>query len=169
MKEIELTKGYKALVDDRDYEWLSNWKWSANDDGKGNIRAMRMESAGDGKLRNVKMHRAIAERHGLDTSRYIDHRDRNSLNNQLDNLRAASHAQNNCNRKKKEGCSSKYKGVYWRTDTLKWQAYFKSNGRYFYLGCFDCEIDAANAYNDAVIKYHGEFAILNKIEEGQNV
>jgi len=45
----------------------------------------------------------------------------------------------------------------------KWRAYIAVNGKIFHLGCFQNEIDAAKAYNQAAIKYFGGFACLNSV------
>lgn len=37
------------------------------------------------------------------------------------------------------------------------------NNKSIHVGFFDDVIDAARAYNDAAVKYHGEFAKLNQL------
>ena len=80
----------------------------------------------------------------------IDHINRNRLDNQKSvNLRFASDSFNARNTSKKEGCSSKYVGVYWRKDKNKWEAYITINCRRKHLGYFDVEEDARDAYLEA--------------------
>jgi hypothetical protein len=61
--------------------------------------------------------------------------------------------------------SSIYKGVYWNTGCNKWLAKIGVNRKRIHLGVFACEKEAAKAYNRAAIKYFGEFARLNNIED----
>jgi hypothetical protein len=105
------------------------------------------------------MHRAImAPADGL----CIDHRNHIGLDNRRSNLRKATKAQNNRNRKKKIGSGvSIYKGVAWHKYRKKWYAAIYADGRKIFLGYFDDETKAAKAYDVAAIKYHGEFASLN--------
>lgn len=96
----------------------------------------------------------------------IDHKDGDKLNNQKYNLRVATSSQNNMNKIKVDRfkpCSSVYKGVSWNKEDKRWKAQIKLNGKMIYLGYFKDELEAANAYNKAALKYHGEFANLNKI------
>jgi hypothetical protein len=93
----------------------------------------------------------------------VDHINRNALDNRKANLRPATRAQNVLNRPyiRPDGCYSKYKGVSWHKHQKKWQAQICYNGRNKCVGCFDDEIDAAKAYDEAAKKYHKEFAVLN--------
>jgi len=77
----------------------------------------------------------------------VDHIDRNPLNNSLDNLRMVTSQQNSCNRSKKQNCSSKYKGVSFDKRTKNWRVYINFNGKSFYLGRYNSELDAAISYN----------------------
>lgn len=54
-----------------------------------------------------------------------------------------------------------YKGVSWKKDICKWTAKIGVDYKSIYLGCFENEIEAAKAYDEAAMKYHGEFACLN--------
>jgi hypothetical protein len=86
------------------------------------------------------------------------------------NLRLATTSQNAANKKKANSykgkkCSSKFKGVSWVKKTNKWQAQIKFHGKAIYLGVFTNELEAAKAYNNAAIKYFGEFAKINKLEQ----
>ena len=158
MKKIPLTQGKVALVDDEDYEWLSQWKWNAYRD-KGVWYAKRQDWNG-GKERTIRMHREIL---GLkDPEVPVDHRNHDGLDNQKSNLREASGNKNQSNMRKQADRSSRYKGVSWRKDNSKWAAYIRNDGHLFHLGYFANEEDAAQAYNRAAIICFGEFAELNK-------
>lgn len=64
-------------------------------------------------------------------------------------------------RKKRQGCSSRYKGVSWSKVSQKWRARIKVNGECLYLGLFDDESEAAGAYNRAALEHFGRLALLN--------
>jgi hypothetical protein len=81
-------------------------------------------------------------------------------------VRTATPSQNGANSKKwNKKTSSIYKGVYWNTGCNKWLAKIGVNRKRIHLGVFACEKEAAKAYNRAAIKYFGEFARLNNIED----
>jgi len=158
MKRIPLTQNKYALVDDRDYEQLNQWKWRAQK-SINTWYASRRSSRKNGKPKTILMHRLIL---GLESGdpRETDHKDGSGLNNCRDNLRAATKAQNQHNRKRQKG-TSKFKGVYWKKDRAKWRAYIKVERQSIHLGCFNSEMHAARAYDHAAKIYFGEFACTN--------
>lgn len=155
MREIPLTKGKVALVDDSDFESLSNLRWQAMQ--KRNLwYAFRSQRKG-GKKSTILMHRAIIG--GIPR---IDHRDGNGLNNQRGNLRAATRSQNQANSKKTtRSTTSRFKGVFRMADYQRWIARIKCNGKSRYLGSFHKETDAAMAYDIAARETFREFARTN--------
>lgn len=161
MKEIKLTQGYVALVDDADYDWLNQWKWHVY--GRGRTKYAVRNSKRDketGRQSAIIMHRLIL---GItDPKIHGDHEDGNGLNNQRHNLRESSPSQNGMNRRSNNGSVSKHKGVVLHKSG-KWQAQICVEGKSIYLGLHETESLAAVAYNEAAIKYHGEFARLNTI------
>ncbi len=159
MRVIKITKGYTVMVDDEDYEYLNQWKWSVNDSCK-TLYAARMIRT-NGKRKYTNMHRFIL---GInDSSILIDHRDGNGLNNQKSNLRIATISQNTANRKNSK---NKYLGVNKRIQdgNIRWRATCKKNG-IAYCKNFKTEEEAALAYNEMAEALHGEFAKLNVIDE----
>jgi len=155
MKEIELTRGYKAIVDDEDYEYLNQYKWHARVATKKVYAVRRMP-----KIRTLKMimHREIIQApDGL----FVDHINGNGLDNRKSNLRLCTRSQNNANSEKIAGTSSKYKGVSWINHHGKWFASIRVHGKAYNLGGYSNEMLAALAYNEAALKYFGEFAKIN--------
>lgn len=155
-KQIQLTKGYYAIVDDEDFEWLMNHSWCVND-SKPRLRYVTSWIKGN----IIGMHRMILQHYGLlEDSKHVDHIDGNGLNNQKDNLRACTRAENGRNRKGpfKNG----YLGIS-RSKSKKnpWMAKIMTNGKSIYLGLFPTKEDAALAYDKAALELHGEFATLN--------
>lgn len=90
----------------------------------------------------------------------IDHIDQDTLNNRIENLRPASQSENLCNRGKNVTNTSGYKGVYFEKSKNKWRAEIAKDGKKHRLGLFESAADAADAYQRAAKKLHGEFAFL---------
>jgi len=91
----------------------------------------------------------------------IDHIEQRSDNFKI---RLATNAQNQANKKKIEGCSSKYKGVSYYAKYNKFKAGIMVKGNTIHLGYFVDEVEAAKAYNAAAEQFFGEYALLNKVE-----
>lgn len=156
MKEIDLTRGQVALVDDEDFEYLNQFKWCVQK-GKNTLYAVR-NNYNNGKSATQYMHGAILNGKG------IDHIDHNGLNNQRSNLRLCSQSENSMNTQKYANKSSSFKGVSFHKLSGKWRAYIMINGKETHLGYFTSEIEAAKAYNTKAIALFCEFANLNKID-----
>lgn len=152
MKEIALTQGFVAIVDDEDYEYLSQYKWHF---GGGYARRNVPHPTRPGKRTTLKMHRAIM---GLDfdDEREVDHIDGAGLNNQRANLRVCLHEENVRNKSRHSNNRSGLKGA--SADREKWKAQITANGRNIYLGLFDTAEEAHAAYRKAAAALHGEYA-----------
>ena len=157
-KQIQLTQGMTAIVDDEDYEYLSRFKWCTHKI-RNTYYAERGEYLPDGKWATISMHREIM---GLKRGdkRQIDHRNRNGLDNQKYNLRVSTISQNHANAISRGG-TSKYKGVSWHKATKKWRALIGFNKHQKHIGLYDSEIEAALNYNKYAQMFYGEFARLN--------
>lgn len=158
MKEIRLTKGQVAIVDDEDFEWLNQWKWLAVK-LRSTYYAMRVVYEKSQYKETILMHRLIL---GLTGRKEIaDHKDHNGLNNQKSNLRIATHSENMANRCARKNSSSKFLGVSKNIKTNKWRAKIQTGGQCVHIGNFTDEKDAAIAYNKKAKEVHGDFANLN--------
>jgi hypothetical protein len=164
MKQIPLSKGQFAIVDDDDFEWLSQWEWSAIwAEGTQSYYARRMETSCGTRL-TIRMHRQIL---GLETGDKLqgDHINGNTLDNRRENLRAVSSAENKRNRKAHKNNKSGFKGVDLHVGKGRWRSQIYANGRCRHLGYFHDPIEAARAYNAAAKELHGEFARLNVLPD----
>lgn len=147
MKEIPLTKGKFAMVDDEDFVMLCKHRWQATNNGY---------------ARNHLgfMHRVILK---AEKGQSVDHIDGNTLNNTRSNLRFATQSQNMMNKHVAWG-KSKYKGVIWNKTNQTWFVRILIDGNRRFIGSFRDEIDAANAYNEAALESFKEYASLNTID-----
>lgn len=170
MKIIYTAKREEIFVDDSDYEWLNKFTWY--------VKKYKHTSYAKTGHDGIPMHRMILN---ITNSKIlVDHKDHNGLNNQRDNLRIANKSTNAMN--KMVNGKIPYKGVNIRSQKQKY--FHKGSGEYRYANTKDSIVarikvngksihigsgyktieDAALAYNEAAIKYHGEFAVLNEIK-----
>lgn len=157
MKEIKLTKGKVALVDDDNYDWLAQYSWYASFSGHWyavtNVRLA-------GKKKKVYMHRMISG--AKDPKTEIDHIDGDGLNNTRTNLRQATRSENMRNRSNQRNNTSGWKGVY--KGDKKFRAQIGIHRKSMHLGTFDTPEDAAAAYDRAARELHGVFSLTNSSE-----
>ena len=117
----------------------------------------------DGDVSCKTIHRLVAKAFILNLTNIpcVDHKDRNSLNNHISNLRWCSKRQNNQNMSKRKNTTSMYKGVSFEKKSNKWHARINHNGQQIHLGYFSDESDAARAYDRKASELFKEFAYLN--------
>lgn len=151
MKEIPLTQGKFAIMDDADYEALSKWKWHFTHYGY----AARRDGVTDEMF---YMHRVL-----LGLARHektmVDHVNLNRLDNRRENIRRCDKCKNSVNRPLQKNNTSGYRGV--RRSNRKWEARIKVSGKQIHIGTFDTPELAAGAYDMAMIDLHGPFARPN--------
>lgn len=157
MKEIYLSQGKIALVDDEDYDYLMQWKWHFKYD-KNNIGYARRDKMVAGKKLRFQMHREIMKMG--DSKLKVDHINHNGIDNQKHNLRMATHAQNLMNSASIRG-KCKYLGVGICKKSGKFTVAVMANGKRVRMGRFINEIDAAIARDKVALEIQGEFACLN--------
>lgn len=119
-KKIPLTQGKFALVDDEDFEYLSQWKWHASKYSNSYYACRTINS------NKVLMHRFILN---AQKELEVDHIDGNGLNNQKLNLRIVTHSRNMQNRKNNSNNKSGYKGVFFNKREKRWMSQIGENGK----------------------------------------
>lgn len=142
-----------VMIDREDYEKVKDFKWKQDHGNRGVISNNKVGY----------LSRLITST--TDPKIEVDHKNHNILDNRKENLRPCTRSQNQANQLKHKNNTSGYKGVCWSSNYNKWAVMINHNKERVHLGYFINKEDAARAYNEAAIKYHGEFALLNKIEE----
>lgn len=141
MREIPVgTDGTVALVDDEDYAHLSRWKWKLQPNGYVARTAycpVRKYAAV-----TVLMHREILQ---PPAELYVDHKNRDRLDNQRSNLRAVTNPVNTRNQGVSSRNTSGVLGVSWDRQREKWRATTKHDGKYRLIGRFDNLEEAVTA------------------------
>ncbi len=164
MKKIKLTQNKIALVDNHMFDLISQYKWQAHNK-RNRLYAVR-NFMKNKKRTHVLMHRFIMQyslNRQLLSKEQIDHISGDTLDNRLCNLRVCTAQQNLQNSKPHKNCSSKFKGVSWFKRDKKWRCRIHVNDKEKHLGLFESEKEAALAYNEAALRYFGNFAKLNDI------
>ena len=144
MKEIELTRGKTALVDDEDFERVNAYSWHAQNSWS--------QSTWYAVLSGnpwISMHRFIMGE--SNSNRQVLHLNDDGLDNRRENLKIGTNSDNQHLRWKEA------KGYHWESSRGKWKAMINLDGKATYLGRFDKEEDAAMAYQEAKQK------VLNEI------
>lgn len=148
MIKVKLGSKGCALIDDEDFEKISHCAWFLQKDTHNQYAKNK---------KHQSMHRIIM---GAKEGEIIDHRDGDGLNNQKSNLRICTQAQNVCNKTVSSKPYTLYLGVF--KEKNKWVAGCKKDGK-LYRSRWDTEREAAIAYNEMAIKFHGDYARLNQI------
>lgn len=133
-----MSNGLCFYFDIEDYDKIKYHSWACNDN-----KYIRTKI----KEKNIYLSRHIMN---CPKGLYVDHIDGNVFDNRKCNLRIVTNQENNrAYKRKQKGTSSKYFGVVFlkNKDKKPWRAGLGYNGKFFYLGVYDTEEEAALAYN----------------------
>ena len=159
---ILLTKGYEAKIDLCDIERVRDYNWCRSIAKYTQYACRVFYSKINNKWvgKNIYLHRFILDVE--DDNLEVDHRDHNGLNCIRNNLRISTRNQNQQNQR--GSLKHGYKGISFDKKAKKnpWEAHIEINKVGFYLGRYSDPILAAKAYDNAALKYFGEFACTNK-------
>lgn len=155
-REIALTKGYVAIVDAADFDWLNQWKWHAMKCGR-HIYARRTHWTGTHSRHVVYMHRLILD---VEPGMVGDHINGDTLDCRRENLRSCTQAENSRNRTVKWDAAAGLKGVH-KSSPNRWSAVIRIGDDTRHLGSFKSPELAARAYDAAAAELHGAFARPN--------
>ncbi len=158
MKEVKLTQGRVAIVDDGDYEMVSQYKWCAWFSG------WNWYAVGTINKKHTYMHRLIIQ---APKGSVVDHRNHDGLDNRRENIRLCTTQENAMNGRTPRDNKSGYKGVVKVNGSYATK--IRVNGAQLHGGNYDTAIDAAIAYNHLAKEHYGEFANYNEIEGWENI
>lgn len=157
-REIPLTQGQVALISEEDFILICHRKWRAwwnkNTQSFYAISSIWV----DGHSRTVYMHRELLGlRHG--DKRQGDHiHPADTLDNRRSNLRIATHAQSQCNKRISKNNTTGHKGVYWIARRSEWWVQISLQGKTKFIGAYTKYEVACKAQEAAAARYYGEFA-----------
>jgi len=151
-----------AIVDDELYETIisHNTKWAYAKQGlSASSKIFRKGTHG----RVIWLHRLVLGIAITDKHLYVDHINRDVLDNRKCNLRTCNVSQNAANTEKyiRPNTTSKFKGVSWSAARGLWQVHITKDKKGYFGGRFKTEVEAAKSANELMLKLHGEFAVLN--------
>jgi len=150
---ILLNKGKSTSIDDEDYDKVKKYHWCVND--RGYVVCFFKDKKSKKNIQ-LKLHRFIMD---APKGKNIDHIDRNTLNNQKNNLRFASQLENVLNRKVFSNNKSGYTGVSWEKANRKWRAQIGINKKEFFLGLFSTKNEAIEARKKAEKNFHANLTL----------
>ena len=151
MKEIQLSSkkypGHFALVDDEDFDRVSQYKWHLLNS---NSRLQYAHNKNQGRL-----HRFLL---GLtDPKIEVDHKNGNGLDCRRENLRIATRQQQQQNRTVQSNCKSGFKGVSFFKRDGNFVAKINVNRKQIHIGYFSSAKEASVAYESKARELFGEF------------
>jgi len=115
------------------------------------------------KGETIYLHQAVWLYHYGWLPTMLDHKDRNTKNCRIENLRPCTNAQNQYNGERKSNNKSGFKGVVFDPRMLKpWRARIVVNKKPVHLGWFDTAEAASDAYQTAALHHAGEFAYVGR-------
>jgi len=154
-KRLPLTKGKFAIIDDIDFQWLNQWKWTYLP-VKPHGYAYRRQLI-DGKKVCIYMHRFILN---APQDKDVDHVNGNGLDNRRNNIRLCTTSENLANRGPMVTNTSGYRGVTRAKNGWVAQLGARLNGKRVnkVIGIFDTPQEASKAYELAHYQRRGEFA-----------
>lgn len=106
------------------------------------------------------IHRIVWKMHFDNEPVQVDHINGNRSDNRIENLRAASQAEN-ARHSRRNTSATGMKGVTSARRTGKFEARIRHDGKQRHLGTFETAGAAARAYDDAARELHGRFSITN--------
>lgn len=164
IRRISLTRGQYAIVDASDYECLIQWVWCAqwmpNSQSFYVVRSTPRDPV-TRKQGRITMARVIMN---APEGMLVDHHDHDTLNNRKGNLRVCTYPQNGSNARMLKPNIARVRGIHWVKADGSWRAEIKVNGKPIGLGQFRDKEMAVEAYQQAAIKYKGEFAHVARYE-----
>ena len=147
--------GREFYFDMDDYDKIKEYTWVEANDNSG--------------YHSIKDTNGIQIHFIISSQKYMDHIDRNPMNNRKYNLRPATYSENARNRTKPNNNTSGFIGVYWCKRSNKWCSQITHNGHRKHLGYFDCKENAIIARLNAEVKYYGDFAPQKHLFEQYNI
>jgi len=148
MKTLQLTNGYKAIIDDDDFERVSAFKWYG-------AKSRMNVYVCHGRSPALRLHRFILNAGQGD---FVDHINGDTLDNRKANLRICTNAENIRNSRKYSTNASGFKGVSYIAWRNKWASKITFNYKKHFLGYYDTKEEAFEAYKAKAKEFFGEYA-----------
>ena len=159
-KQINLTQGKVAILDDEQFARCGNVKWYALRAYKKGVELWYAARGYNGSTQYL--HRVIMDAPKGIT---VDHINGNGLDCRKKNMRLCSQKDNRRNSRGHFNRASKYKGVSISHNYFPVKYSATVAGKF--IGLFKTEIEAARAYNKVALEKFGEYARLNEFPKGE--